>query len=165
MWLCIHKNIIVPDTKLSLGLRIGFTSSLLTADKIFAVNPRATTIPPTMSLLLEVKSMPALVIKPTLIFVVHMDVLRWCMMSKQHLCVQNFSSNVSRPNVTPWQVLYCTKICIPINIRKTFLLTHKFGIACAIKMTPDRDEWSELNKRTQCENQIVYKKVFSWKIH
>ena len=64
--LCIHKNISVSGTKLTLGLRVGFISSDLTADKLFLVNPRAITHPPKMSVLLEVKSMPALIIKPRL---------------------------------------------------------------------------------------------------
>ena len=60
----VHKNITVSITKLTLGLRVGFISSHLTVDKLFPVNPRAITGPPKMSLLLEAKSMPALIIKP-----------------------------------------------------------------------------------------------------
>ena len=63
----IHKNIPVSGTKLMLGLQVGFISSHLTADKPFLVNSRAITGPPKMSLQLEAKSMPALIIKPKLI--------------------------------------------------------------------------------------------------
>ena len=71
--LCIHKNIPVSGIKLTLGLRVGFSSSHLTVNKLFLVNPRAITGPPKMSLLLEAKSMPALIIKPRLILVAHTD--------------------------------------------------------------------------------------------
>ena len=43
-------------TKLTLGLRVGFISSHLAADKLFPVNPRAITGPPKISLLLEAKA-------------------------------------------------------------------------------------------------------------
>ena len=43
---------------------VGFISSHLTADKLYPVNPRPITGPLKMSLLLEVKSMPSLIIKP-----------------------------------------------------------------------------------------------------
>ena len=59
----VHKNIPVSITKLMLGLLVGFISAHLTADKLFPVNQRAITGPPKMSLLLEAKMMPALVIK------------------------------------------------------------------------------------------------------
>ena len=58
--------ILVSLTKLTLGLRVGFISSHLTADKLFLVNSRAITGPPDMSLLLEAKSTPALIIKYSL---------------------------------------------------------------------------------------------------
>ena len=60
----IHKNIPVSVTKLTLSLRVGFIGSHLTADKLFPVNPRVITGPPKISLLLEAKSTPALIIKP-----------------------------------------------------------------------------------------------------
>ena len=69
----IHKNIPVSVTKLTLGFRVFFISSHLTANKLFSVNPRAITGPPKMSLLLEAKSMPALIIKPRLILDTHTD--------------------------------------------------------------------------------------------
>ena len=71
------KNIPVSGTKLTLGLRVGFIGSHLTADKLFSVNPRAITGPPKMSVLLEAKSMPALIIKPKLILLAHTDDLGW----------------------------------------------------------------------------------------
>ena len=73
----IHKNMPVSDTKLTLGLQLGLIGSNLTADKFFPVNPRAITDPPKMSLLLEAKSMPALIIKPRFILVAHTDDLGW----------------------------------------------------------------------------------------
>ena len=65
----VHENIDVSDTKLMFGLQVCFTSSDLTANKLFPINPRAVTGPPKMSLLLEVESMSALIIKPRLILV------------------------------------------------------------------------------------------------
>ena len=67
----IPKNIPVSVNKLSSGLRDGFITSYLTADKLFPVNSRAIMAPPKMSLLLEAKCMPALIIKPRLILVTH----------------------------------------------------------------------------------------------
>ena len=70
----IPKNSSVSVTELALSLRVGFISSHLTADKLFPVNPRAITGPPKMSLLLEAKRMPALIIKPGLILVTPQNV-------------------------------------------------------------------------------------------
>ena len=69
----VHEKIGVSGTKLMLGLRVYFISSDLTANKLFPTNPRAVTGPPKMSLLLEVESMSALIIKPRLILVTYMD--------------------------------------------------------------------------------------------
>ena len=69
----ILKNIPVSVTKLTLGLRVGFISAHLTADKHFLVDPRAITGPPKISVLLEAKSIPALITKPRLILVTYMD--------------------------------------------------------------------------------------------
>ena len=80
----IHNNCLVSVTKLRLGLGVGFISSHLTVDKLFPVNPRAIMGPPKMSLLLEAKSMPALIIKPGFILVMHTDDIRWCTTSNQH---------------------------------------------------------------------------------
>ena len=114
----VHKNIPVSNTKLTLGLRVGFVSSHLTEDKLFLVNARAITGPPKMSLLLEVKSTPALIVKPRLILVMHTDDLgRYITPNQQRqMLVQNLKKIVSRPNVTPRQVLYYTTNCIPINL-------------------------------------------------
>ena len=73
----IHKNIPVSGTKLMLSL------AHFTVDKLFPVNPRAITGPPKMSLLLEAKSMPALIIKPRLILVAHPDDLGFNKTSNQ----------------------------------------------------------------------------------
>ena len=74
----IHKIIHFCNTKLTLGLRVGFIISHLTADKLFPINPRVITGPPKMSLLLKVKSMPALINKPCrFIRFAHTDDLGW----------------------------------------------------------------------------------------
>ena len=90
----IHKNIPVFVTKLTIGLRVGFNSSHLTADKLFPVNPRAITGPPKMGLLLEAKRMPALIIKLRLIIVTHMDAIGWYITSNQQR--QMFVQNLNR---------------------------------------------------------------------
>ena len=79
----IHKNNPASVTKLTLGLRVGFIGSHLTVDKLFAVNLRAITGPPKMSLMLQAKSMPVLIIRPRLILVTHMDNLGWYITSNQ----------------------------------------------------------------------------------
>ena len=113
----IHKNIPFSDTKLTLGLRVGFISSHLTVDRLFPVSPRAMMGPPKMSLLLRAKSMPALTIKPRFILVAHTGDLGWNKTSnqQQQMLIQNRNRIVSRPNVTPGQILHCTTNCIPIN--------------------------------------------------
>ena len=72
----IHENIPIHVTRLTLGLLVGFISSHLTADKLIPVDPRAITGKPKMSLLLEVKSMPALIIKARLILGLMSHVLK-----------------------------------------------------------------------------------------
>ena len=79
----IHKNIPVSISKLALGLLVGFISSHLTADKLFPVNSRAIMGPPKTSLLLDAKSMPALIMNPRLILFTHVDDLGWYIMSIQ----------------------------------------------------------------------------------
>ena len=103
----IHKNIPVFDTKLMLTLRVGFIGSHLTVDKLFPLNPREITGPPKMSLLLEAKSMPALIINPRLILVAHTDVHVWDNMSnkQQQMLVQNLDRIASIPNITAGQIL------------------------------------------------------------
>ena len=114
----VHKNIPVSITKLTLGLRLGFISSHFTADKLFLVNSSAITGPPKMSLLLEAKSMLALIIKPMFILVTHMDDLGWYITSNQQgkIFVQNLNRIVRKPNVTPRQFPYCTTDSIPIDL-------------------------------------------------
>ena len=114
----IHKNSPVSVTKLMLGLLLGFISSRLTANKLYPVNPRAITGPLKMSLLLEAKSMPALIIKPRLVLVTHMDDLGWYIMSNQQgqMFVQNLNRIVSKPNVMPGQIPYFTTDCIPVEL-------------------------------------------------
>ena len=114
----IHKNIPVSIFKLPLGLRVGFIGSHLTVDKLFPVNPKAVMGPPKMSLLLEAKSMLILVIKARLILVTHMDDLGWYIKSNQQgqKFIQNLNRIVSKPNVSPAQILYCTTHSIPIDL-------------------------------------------------
>ena len=123
----VHKNIPVSITKLTLGLRVGFISSHLTVDKLFPVNPRVITGPPKMSLLLEAKSMPALIIKPMFILVMHTDDLGWYITSNQQgkMFVQNLNRIVRKPNLTLWQFPYCTTDSIPIDLMfQENFLTH-----------------------------------------
>ena len=99
--LCIDKNIPVSGTKLTLGLRVGFSSYHLTVNKLFRFNQRAITGPPKMSLLLEAKSIPALIIKPRLILVSHTDDLGWNKTSnqQQQMLILNLKRIVSKcPN-------------------------------------------------------------------
>ena len=129
--LTVHKNIPVSVTILTLSLQVGFISSHLPADKLIPVKPRVTMGPPKMSLLLEAKSMPALIIKPGLILVSHTDDLGWCITSNQKgkMIVQNLNRIVRKQNVTPRQFPYYNtdSILIDMMFQKTFLLTHKFG--------------------------------------
>ena len=116
----VHKNIPVSITKLTLGLRVGFISSYLKADKLFSVNTRAITGPPKMSLMLEAKSMPALFIKPRFILVMHTDDLGWYITSTANQqgkrFVQNLNRIVRKSNVKPRQLPYCTTGRIPIDL-------------------------------------------------
>ena len=119
MWgLNIHKNSPVSVTKQMLGRRVSFISSHLTANKLFSVNQRAITGPPKMSLLLEAKSMAALIIKSRLIIVTHTDDVGWYITSNQQgqMFVQNLNRIVSRPNVMSGQILNCTRDSIPIDL-------------------------------------------------
>ena len=115
----VHKNIPVSITKLTLGLRVGFISSHLIADNLFSINPRAITGPPKMSLLLEAKGMPALIVKPRFIFdIMHTDDLGWYITSNQQgkMFVQNLNRIVRKSIVTPRQFPYCTTHSIPIDL-------------------------------------------------
>ena len=89
-------------------LRVCFISSDLTANILFPINPRVVTGPPKMSLLLEVKSTPALIIEPRLILVTYTDDLGGYITSNQQgkMLVQNLHRIVKKPNVTPGQILH-----------------------------------------------------------
>ena len=102
----------------SLCLRVGFISSHLTANRLFPVNPWAITGPPKISFLLEAKSMTAFIIKPRLILVMHTDDFGWNITSNQQgqMFVQNLNMTVSKPNVIPGQIRYCTPDCIPVDL-------------------------------------------------
>ena len=70
---------------------------------------RTITSPPKMSLLLEVKSTTALIIKPRLNLFMQMDDLGWYIMSNLwgQMLIQNLNRIVRRPNVIPGQILDC----------------------------------------------------------
>ena len=116
----IHKDLPVSVTKLTLGLQVGLIliSSHLTVDKLFPVNPRAIMSQLNMSLLLETKSMPASIIKPRLVLVAHTDDRAWYITSNQQgqMFIQNLNRMVSKQNVTPGQIKYCTTDSIPIDL-------------------------------------------------
>ena len=114
----IRKNIPVSITKLTLGLRVGFISSYLIADKLFPVNPRAITGLLNMSLLLEAKSINASIIKPRLILVSHTDDLGWYITSNRQgkMFVQNLNRIIRKPNVTSRQFSCCTTDSIIIDL-------------------------------------------------
>ena len=63
-----------------------------------------------MSLLLEAKSMHALIVKPTFILVMNTDDLGWYITSNQQgkMFVQNLNRIVRKPNVAARQFPYCT---------------------------------------------------------
>ena len=69
----VHQNIPASDTKLTPSLGINFISPHLVMDKHIPVNLKSITRLPTMSLLLEVERIPAVIIKPRLILVTHTD--------------------------------------------------------------------------------------------
>ena len=145
--LYFYKNITDSVTKLTLGLQVGFISSHLTVEKLFPVNPRAITGPPKMDLLLETKGTPALSINPRLILVAHTDDLIWYRTSNQQgqMFVQNLNKIVSKPNVPPGQIPYCTTDCIKIDLfRNNFSTNIQVVTVWAIEMTADRDKRSEL---------------------
>ena len=139
----INKNIPVSDTKLTLDLRVGSISSHLTADKLFTVAPRAITSPQKMSLLVEVKSMPALMIKPRLTFFADKDALGWSETSnqQQQMLVQNLNRIVSRPNVTPGQILNFPVNSIPID----WIFKENFPTNTQV--------WNSLNHRNDCRQR------------
>ena len=62
--------------------------------------------------------MLVLIMKPRLILVTHMDELGWYIMSNQQgqMFIQNLNRIVSKPNVMPGQILYCTTDCIPVEL-------------------------------------------------
>ena len=129
----MHKNIPVSVTKLMPGIRVDFIGSHLTVDRLFPVNQRVIMGPPKMSLLLEAKCMPALIIKQRLILVMHTDDLGWYITSNQQgqMLVQNLHRIFSKPNVMPGQIPYCTTDCIPVHFmfQEKFPANTQFGTA------------------------------------
>ena len=74
--------------------------------------------PPKISLLFKDKSMPALIFKPWLNLVTHMDDNGRYITSTQlpQMLVQNLNRIASKSNVMPGKILHCTTICIPIDL-------------------------------------------------
>ena len=90
-----------------------------------------------MSLLLEAKSMPALIIKPRHILVTNTDALGWYITSNQQdRCLFKTSTGLSasqmlrlgRSCIAPQTIFQLTRCFM-----ETFLPTHKFGTAWAIE--------------------------------
>ena len=109
----------------TLGLRVDSISSHLTADKLFPVNPRAITGMPKLSLLLEAKSMSALIIEPWRILVAHTDDLGWnktCSQQQQTL-VQNLN-RITKCCTRADLVLHHKLYSNWLTVYKTFLLTQ-----------------------------------------
>ena len=119
--------------------------SHLTSDKLFPVNPRAFTGPPKMSLLLEAKRIPALIIKPRRILVTHTDDLGWSITSNQQgqMFILNVNRIVSKPNVAPGQILYCTTDCIPVDL----MFQEKFPTNTQV--------WNRLSHQNDCRHRGV----------
>ena len=99
--LASSRRLIFGGPMIALGLTGKFVHCQVRAIHLtvnnFPVNPRAITGPPNMSLLLEAKSTPALIIKPKLILVTHTDDLGWNITSDQNgqMLIQNINRIVS----------------------------------------------------------------------
>ena len=141
----IYKKIPVSVTKLKLGLQEGLISSHLTVVKLFPVNPRAVTGPQKMSLLLEAKSMPTLIIKRSLILVLHKNNIGWYITSNQQgqMFIQSLNRIVSKPNVTPGQITYCTTGRISIDL----MFQGNFPANTQV--------WNRLSHRNDCRHRGV----------
>ena len=62
--------------------------------------------------------MLALILKPRIIIVTHTDDLGWYITSNQQgqMIIQNLNRIVSKPNVMPGQILFCTTDCILVDL-------------------------------------------------
>ena len=125
------------------SLPLYIISSHLTEDKLFPVYTRMIMSPSKMSLLLEPKGMPALNIKPQLILVEHKDDLGFNKASnrQQQILIRNLDRNVSRPNVTPGQILYWITNCIPIE----FMFKENFPTNTQV--------WNSLAHQNYCQQR------------
>ena len=109
-----------------LGLRVGFILSNLTVDKLSQLTEVRCLVHRRWPSSLRPKACLHLIIKPRVIHVPHTDELGWHMTSNQQPAqtsskpptqpVQNLNRIVSNPNVTPWQILYCTTDSISIDL-------------------------------------------------
>ena len=81
-------------------------------DKLIAVNPRAITTSPMMSLLFEVERTPAVSIKPRLVLVAHTDHLirKKRFNDQRQMHIQSLSWIVSTPDTLPRQLTYCASL-------------------------------------------------------
>ena len=98
-----------------------------------------------MSLLLEAKSMPELIIKPKLFLVAHMDDLGWYITFNQQgqMFVQSLKWIVTKPNVSSWQILYYTVGCIPIDL----MFQENFPVHTQV--------WNRLRYRNDCRQRGI----------
>ena len=96
-----------------------------------------------ISLLLVAESMPVLIIKQRLVLVTHTDDLGWNITSNQQgqMLVRNLNRIVSKPNVTPGQILYCTKDCMPVDL----MFEENFATNTQV--------WNRLNHRNDCRQR------------
>ena len=144
----IHKNIFTSDTKLTLGLWVAFISSdLLWLDngELFPVDPRAIPGPPKMSLLLEAK-------KHTCSY--HQTMAYPCCAHGWPWLVHNVQPSSDNCSFKTWTGLSAgqmlcrgkfrfaqqTVFKFTWCLRKSFLLTQRFGTAWAIYMAADRGQ-------------------------
>ena len=104
----------------------------MTVDKLFPVNPRVITSPPKMSLLLEAKSTPALIIRSRLILIVaHKDDHCSYMTSNQQgqMFIKNFNRIASKPNVT-----YARADPVLLHMPTVKLIKHKTHKCTVVKI-------------------------------
>ena len=141
----VHQNIPASNTKLTHGLGIYSIGPPLVMDKLIPVISRAITSPPEMGAMLDVECKPAVIIKPRFILVTHTDTLvRGTKRStSRDKCTFNLSTGLSALQIlyqgnTP--IASQTADQLTLCFRRTLLLTHKLGIACAIEMAIEGEE-------------------------
>ena len=132
----IHKNVPVSVTKLTLGVRVGFISFHLTADKLFPVNTRAITQLTSYHLLLLFFILYYSCCSHAQIWRKYPFVNCWCLVEQE---MKYFS---------------CTKINL-LNVKRKrlflfLMLTYtRAGVRIRQKIGKTKDYWEE---NTQCRN-------------